>query len=234
MPARYDHDIRFMDQVIIECLKFEMKISWVHFKDKISSFSDTEQYLIDVELAKLYNLSSRVRANQATVADFKKLFYEDGSSELNEFLQAMFDCFKDWQRLQGIELSKSLYEHTNRGTDNWFPVVLIEEKINENNFDSEYVTVYRGCNLGEYTTGRFKLRQSWSSDFEIAKTFAYRHPSSKTPLANRIVIKAKVKKDDILWTKTYESECVLIINFSPLASSIEMTYEDFKSLTGVT
>lgn len=225
-----------MKQEIIECLKFEMNICWEHFEDKMSSFSLTEQHLIDVELEKLYELSRQVKVNQATVADFNKLFFENGSPTLNEFLQAMFDCFKDWQTLQGIELSKSLYEHTNRGIDNWFPVVLIEEKINEVNFDSEYTIVYRGCSLDEYTTGRFKLRQSWSSDFEIAKTFAYHHPSSKTPLQlkNRIVIKAKVKKDDILWTKSYESERVLAMNFSPLESSIEMTYEDFKSSTGAT
>jgi hypothetical protein len=222
-----------MNQEIIKCLKSEMKICWEHFEDKMFSFSRSEQHLIDVELEKLYELSLQVKVNQATVDDFNKLFFENGSPNLNEFLQAMFDCFKDWQTLQGIELSKNLYEHTNRGTDNWFPVVLIEEKINEVDFDGEYTTVYRGCSLDEYTTGRFKLRQSWSSDFEVAKTFAYHH-SSKTPLENRIVIKAKVKKESILWTKLYESERVLAMNFSPLESSMEMTYEDFKSSTGAT
>lgn len=222
-----------MNTKVIKCLKSEMKICWKHFEDKISGFSLAEQMVIDDELGKLYELSRQVKTNQTSVEEYNKLFFENGSHSLNEFLQAMFDCFKDWQSYEGVELSKSLYQHTNRGTDSWFPVVLIEEKINEVDFICEYLTVYRGCCLDEYTTGRFKQRQSWSSEFEIAKIFAFQYPSSKTLLKNRVVIKVKVKKKDILWARSHESERVLAMNFSVLESSIEMTYEDFISSTDV-
>ena len=219
-----------MHQKIIDCLKIDMKISWEHFEEKIGEFSKAEQHVINIVLEKFYDESCLVKAKISTEADFNKLFYEDGSSELNEFLQAMFDCFKVWQFRKGIELSKALYEHTNRGVDNWFPIVIIDEKVNEFVTDSNYVTVYRGCNLTEYETKQFKLRQSWSSDFEIAKLFAFHYSSGKVSLEDRVVIKAKVKKEDILWGKVYESECVLAINFSPLSYSIEMTFDDFKSI----
>ena len=140
----------------------------------------------------------------------------------------MFDCFKEWQKHEGVELQKSIYEHTNRSTDNWFPVVVINQKINECKLEGDNITLYRGCGKCEFETQEFKQRQSWTKDLSIAKTFAFNHPSSKTSLEKRVVIETVVNKNDILWDRVAESEMVLKLGFSPISSTIAMTYGDYK------
>jgi len=221
-----------MSQEIINCLKNEMKISWVYFEAKYLTFTLTEQKLIDSKLKKMFDVSRSIKDGNATSKDFNTLFYEGSNDSLNEFLQSMFDCFKEWQTHAGTELHKSLYTHTNRSTDDWFPVVTIDQKINEFKCDNDYITLYRGCNQEEYKTNKFQQRQSWTTDLSIAKSFAFHHPSSNTSREDRIVIKAVVQKVDILWTRIAESEAVLRLGFSPKSVAVTMTYTDYKKQGG--
>ncbi|HHK8570531.1 TPA: hypothetical protein ACQYC4_001348 [Vibrio parahaemolyticus] len=221
-----------MKQEVIDCLKLDMKVCWKHFSQKLSSFTADEKVIICNNLSQLYNVSTDVKAKKATDADYNALYYESGSPELNEFLQAMFDCFKDWQVYSDIELIKCLYAHTNRGTDNWFPVVIINKKINEFQCEGELVTVYRGCHNNELTTDKYTQRQSWSTDFNVAKSFAFYHPSSDTPRNDRIVIKATVNKESILWARNAESEVVLALDFTAKSVSTAMTYDEFIAQGG--
>ena len=124
-------DKPLMKQEVIDCLKLDMKICWKHFSQKLFSFTANEKVLICNNLSQLYDVSTDVKAKKATAADYNALYYESSNPELDEFLQAMFDCFKAWQVYNGLDLIKCLYENTNRGTDNWFPVVTLKEKIND-------------------------------------------------------------------------------------------------------
>ncbi len=213
-----------MSQEVINCLRNEMKISWVHFETKYLNFTQFEQKLIDGELKKMLDVSRSIKNGNATHEDFNSLFHEGSDDSLNEFLQAMFDCFKQWQTDSGIELHKSLYIHTNRSDGNWFPVVIIEQKINEIEYDSDYITVYRGCNQEEYETNKFQQRQSWTTDLSVAKYFAFYHPSNNIPRENRVVIETVIHTADILWTRDGESETVLRLGFSPKSHNVTMTY----------
>ena len=141
----------------------------------------------------------------------------------------MFDCFKELQSSEGIQLQKKLYEHTNRSTDNWFPLVKIEEQINECTYDNEHITVYRGCNQDEFETNVFQQRQSWTTDLAVAKVFAFNHPPSSTFIEDRVVVEAVVIKSDVLWVRSAESEKVLRLGFSPQSAIIRMTYDDYQA-----
>lgn len=222
-----------MKQEVINCLKFDMKISWEHFCAKLSSFSYDQRDIICHELAQLHEVSSRVKAQEVSTSEYDGLYYESNDDALDEFLQAMFDCYKAWQKHDGLELTKCLYEHTNRSTDNWFPIVLIEEKVNDLLCADEYIAVYRGCDVSELTDEVYRNRQSWSTDFDVAKTFAYHHPSTKTLRNNRVVIKAVVHRDFILWARNAESEAVLAMGFEALSVVTVMTFDNFKAQGGV-
>ena len=217
-----------MSPDVVNCLVNDMKVSWDHFEAKYSSFSNTVQILIDSKLLEMLEVSRSIKAGNTAADDFNILFYEGCDEVTNEFLQAMFDCFKEWQTSEGIQLQKNLYKHTNRSTDNWFPLVKIEEKINECSYDDEFITVYRGCNQDEYKTNVFQQRQSWATDLAVAKVFAFNHPSNSNSLKNRVVIKAVVKKSDVLWDRNAESEMVLRLSFSPKSAIIAMTYDHYQ------
>ena len=76
------------------------------------------------------------------------------------------------------------------------------------------------------------MRQSWSTDLNVAKSFAYHHPSTNTPRGDRIIIEAIVNKDSILWARNAESEVVLANDFTAKSVSTAMTYHDFKAQGG--
>lgn len=217
-----------MSPDVINCLKNEMKVSWNHFETKYFSFNNTIQSSIDNKLLEMLEVSNSIKAGNTPSDDFNALFYEEGGALTNEFIQAMFDCFREWQSSEGIQLHKNLYGHTNRGTDNWFPVVIIEKKINEYSLRDEYLTVYRGCSQDEYDANVFHQRQAWTTDIDTAKVFAFCHPSTSTNLAERIVIKAVIKTDDVLWDRKIESEIVLRLGFTPKSTTIVMTYDDYQ------
>lgn len=218
-----------MSPEVIQCLKNEMMILWNHFESKYLSFSASEKTLISDNIEKMLEASKSIKSGGSSASMFNDFYYESGGDSLNEFLQAMFDCFKEWQKHEGLELHKSIYKHTNRSTDNWFPVVIIDQKINECAIEGEIITLYRGCDESEYLTKDFRQRQSWSKELSVAKTFAFNHPSSNTLLENRVVIKALVNKGDILWDRGAESEIVLKLGFSPVSSTVAMTFDDYKA-----
>ncbi len=218
-----------MSPEVIQCLRSEMMILWSHFYRKYLSFSPAIQTLINDKIEKMLEASKSIKNESLQANAFNVFYYEDGDNSINEFLQAMFDCFKEWQKHEGLELQKNIYKHTNRSAGHWFPVVIIDQKINECEIKGDDITLYRGCDEDEYITNKFKQRQSWSKDLSVAKTFAFNHPPSNTLLEKRIVIKALVNKIDILWDRGAESEMVLKLEFSPISSTVEMMYSDYKA-----
>lgn len=218
-----------MSPEVTNVLFDKMKISIKHFKEKYNNFTTEIQRVIDSRLSEMLEMSYSIKNGDTETKAFNALFYSDGDDLTNEFIQSMFDCFKEWQSYDGLLLQMNLYEHTNRGTDNWFPLVTIAEKINECTLDGEFITVYRGCNIEEYETNTYRQRQSWTTDLAVAKVFAFNHPSTRSCLENRIVIKAVVKKIDILWARVYESEMVIKLDFSAESAVIKITYEDYRN-----
>ena len=206
-------------QVVLDCLSNEMNINTEHFLTKYhcfdSSFKDKANEL-------LVNMLDDSKKPQEF--DANKHYFEDGTEEQNEFMQAMFDCFRELSTKQGLELPQAIYEHTNRGGDNWFPVVTISSPVTDYSNEPEEMTVYRGCNINEFHKNCF--RQSWSLNFEVARAFAFTHfNTDKKP---RVVLEAKVQNSDIAWLRNAESEVVLLPNFKPLSVKVKLDYNQFN------
>ena len=102
-----------MTPEVINCLVNEMKVSWDHFVEKYSCFSNDVKSSIDSKLLKMFETSCSIKTGKTAYDDFNTHFYEGGDELTNEFLQAMFDCFKQWQNFEGIQLQKTLYEQNN-------------------------------------------------------------------------------------------------------------------------
>ncbi len=81
--------------------------------------------------------------------------------------------------------------HTSRSANNWLPVVITDQKINECELGGDDITLYRGCDIEEFDTLDFKQRQSWAKDLSVVKAFAFNHPSGNTSLEKRVVIERK-------------------------------------------
>lgn len=196
-----------------------MNINLNHFLVKYNSFDNSFKI-------KARELLTRMLADSRKSSQFdaEAHYYEGGNDTENEFMQAMFDCFKELNTKKGLELHKALYEHTNRGGDNWFPIVQISAPIADYSSEPNELTVYRGCHINELNNKCF--RQSWSLDFEIAKAFAFTYFNIDSQ--QRVVIKATVRNLDIAWIRGTESEVVLLPNCQPLNAKIELDYNQFS------
>jgi hypothetical protein len=173
---------------VLDCLCNEMNVNTDHFLTKYHSFDYGFKDKANGLLLSMLNDSIK-----ASKLDSAVHYYEKGTFEQNDFMQAMFDCFSQFNTKKGLELHKAIYEHANRGGENWFPIVEITSPVADYSTQPEVLTLFRGCSLNEFESKGY--RQSWSSSFDVAKAFAYTHYD--IPMENRVVIKATVKNSDV-------------------------------------
>jgi hypothetical protein len=205
-------------QEVLDCLSNEMNVNIKHFLTKYYSLEDSFKSTVNSLLSSMHSDSKKLGE-----LDGKVHYYEDGNDEQNDFMQVMFDCFREFNTKKGLELHKAIYEHTNRGGDNWFPIVEIASPVEDYSDQPQTITVFRGCSLKEFESKNY--RQSWSSELDVAKTFAFTHFNSDEN--KRVVIKATVSNTDIVWMRNGESEVVLLPGFTPLSSTIELDYNQY-------
>jgi hypothetical protein len=209
-------------QEVLNCLSDEMNVNIKHFLTKYHSFDSGFK-----DKANDLLLSMLIDSKKPSKLDGKLHYYEKGNDEQNDFMQVMFDCFREFNTKKGLELHKAIYEHTNRGVDNWFPIVEIASPVEDYSDQPQTITVFRGCALKEFESKSY--RQSWSSELDVAKTFAFTHFNSDKN--KRVVIKATVNNSDIAWMRNGESEVVLLPNITPLTSTIELNYNQYCQMT---
>ncbi|PHR54875.1 MAG: hypothetical protein COA47_14745 [Robiginitomaculum sp.] len=205
-------------QEILDCLNNEMNVKIAHFLTKYHSFDHRFKSTINDLLSRML-----IDSLKLTKLDGEVHYYNKGNAEQNDFMQAMFDCFRSFNSCKGLELHKELYEHINRGGESWFPIVEIASAVDDYSNQSPIITVFRGCFFKEFESNNY--RQSWTSEFEVAKAFAFTHYNIDNE--NRVVIKVTVNNSDIAWMRSGESEVVLLPSFTPLSSMIELNYNQY-------
>jgi polyhydroxyalkanoate synthesis regulator protein len=205
-------------QEVLDCLSNEMNVNIGHFLTKYHSFDYAFKDKVNDLLSSMLSDSKKTSKLDSNVH-----YYEKGNYEQNDFMQVMFDCFREFNTKKGLELHKAIYEHTNRGGDNWFPIVEIASPVKDYSDQPQNITVFRGCSLKEFESKNY--RQSWSSELDVAKIFAFTHFNSDEN--KRVVIKATVSNTDIAWMRNGESEVVLLPGFTPLSSTIELDYNQY-------
>ena len=209
-----------LSENIIKCLSEKMSLDIEHFYKKINSLSVCERVTAVKHISVLFQCANDVKGESKTYADYDKLFFQSGSFGLNELLQSVFDCFRGFIECDGVELIKELYTHTNRGGENWFPVSVINSPLGDYHHLGEDIAIYRGCNRDEFDNTLF--RQSWTTDIDIARDYAY----VKFPGPNRVVIKSVIKTTDIFLSLVFDSEIVINLDAELMDVTIVKTEYD--------
>lgn len=207
-----------LPQSVLNCLKNEMQIEMEHFFKKYESFDDSFKITANRLLSNML-MVSKVSSSFSKDVDF----YEDGTHEQNEFMDAMFSCFEQLNMLGRLEAYEGIYEHVNRGENDWFPIVVISSPVDDYSEQPAELTVYRGCSLKSFEDNSYRNRQSWTTDFDTAKAFAFNHYGFDKE--DRVVITTTVSNSDIFWMRAGEREVVLNPRFTPLSDVIKLDYE---------
>ena len=195
-----------------------MQIEMEHFFKKYESFDNSFKITANRLLSNML-MVSKVSSSFSKDVDF----YEDGTHEQNEFMDAMFSCFEQLNMLGRLEAYKGIYEHVNRGENDWFPIVVISSPVDDYSEQPAELTVYRGCSLKSFDDNSYRDRQSWTTDFDTAKEFAFNHYGFDKE--DRVVITTTISNSDIFWMRAGEREVVLNPRFTPLSDVIKLDYE---------
>lgn len=195
-----------------------MQIEMEHFFKKYESFDNSFKITANRLLSNML-MVSKVSSSFSKDVDF----YEDGTNEQNEFMDAMFSCFEQLNMLGRLEAYKGIYEHVNRGENDWFPIVVISSPVDDYSEQPAELTVYRGCSLKSFDDNSYRDRQSWTTDFDTAKEFAFNHYGFDKE--DRVVITTTISNSDIFWMRAGEREVVLNPRFTPLSDVIKLDYE---------
>ncbi|MBB1463097.1 hypothetical protein H5300_07170 [Vibrio sp. SG41-7] len=217
------------------CLFNEMKLLKDHWMEQYRSFDNSQMQFIDTTLNQMLTEAQKIKASSLCANNLRDRIKFSGDNESNEFIHVMCCCFIEWIEHNGVALQKELYRHSERCADNWFPVVIITEQINELSVPDEQITVYRGCHKSQLENEVYRNRQPWTTDVKVAKKFAFDHPSTDQLKQDSVVIKAVVARTDILWDRGYESEMVLRMGFNPIyLERMDITYDDYLSDQNIT
>ncbi len=121
----------------------------------------------------------------------------------------------------------NMYQY--REAEVWYPKIVIDKFIGNvydiNELDDE-VIIYRGTSKDEY--GAKKFGQSWSINKKVAYEFAFVHYKNQPNYmnTNRVLLKAKIKKEFIYYFDKNGREKEAIIDSSKLlASTLEIIEE---------
>lgn len=208
---------------VLDCLEDDMQIKMDHFFDKYNGFDDSFKCTANKLLS-----SMLIDSRQSILLDPEIHYYEEGSDEQNEFMEAMFYCFMllNEYKDRRIDLIKNIHTNPNRSEGYWFPIVVISEPLGNYSNEPPEVILYRGCYVDEYNSKNYK--QPWTSDLDTAKRFAFCYGDFDKN--NRVVVKAKVKNTDIAWIVEVatEHEVVLLPHFLPIEDTVEMSYNQFS------
>lgn len=218
-----------MMQQLEQCLFDEMKLLENHWMKQYRSFDSNQIPFIEATLNQMFKEAKKIKTQALGDTKLRDTVSFNGDDASNEFIHVMCCCFEEWIEHDGVELQKALYKHNLRNTDDWFPVVLITQQINEMSFPDEQITVYRGCHNSQLGSDVYRNRQSWTTSLEEAKNFAFSHPSDEQHRQESFVLKATVARTDILWDRGHESEMVLKIGFTPCSIEVmKIAYDDYN------
>lgn len=92
--------------------------------------------------------------------------------------------------------------YTRQENEVWYPKVVLTEILEPNDISSlaPEITIYRGCDVGEHSSGLYG--QSWTTSLDIAREFAFGHYANQSwyDQSKRVVLKCNYSRSDILFS----------------------------------
>ncbi|MBQ4889298.1 hypothetical protein J8L86_05530 [Shewanella sp. MMG014] len=191
----------------LHMLTESMQLDLNHIESELSSYTPEEQVNAISYIENLYFVSQQIKEGVSTVVDYNELYCES-DTKFNVLQQGMFDAIKLTLEFHGEELWKELHTHTNRGGEDWFPIVIFKEPLEDYCSSFRLKTIYRGCNESEHQAGSFG--QCWSSCKQTAIDFAFnKYP--ELDYSQRRVYQAEVSCEDIIWIPMVSAESEVVI-----------------------
>lgn len=141
--------------------------------------------------------------------------YGNLSEETEKTIHMIIRAFKIF-RFNGL---LELYHYTE--TDDWEPLPIVRESLYSEMTDYDkkafddfpaHITIYRGTNEEESTGKISQFGQSWTTDIEKAKYFAFVLEKAKDSGTIRVVLEAKTTKDHIFSYCSRSEEKLCTIN----------------------
>ena len=147
-------------------------------------------------------------------------FEENNALEDDSDASRIYDELYHALRSYTTEGLLGLYKH--KDATYWYPKIVLSENIGSrddiDNLDEE-VIIYRGTNINEFDSKIFS--QAWTLDKNIAQKFAFVHYIGQPNYKNtsRVVIKAKISKNDIYFYDRGLSEQEVVVNPLKIATT---------------
>lgn len=115
-----------------------------------------------------------------------------------------------------------------REAEGWYPVVIINKKIYKKNITplNDILTIYRGTSTKEHISRNYA--QSWTVSEEVAHKFAFVHYRGHKMHENtkRVIIKSRIRKEDVFYQDIDGIEKEVIINPKKLITTPEILREE--------
>ncbi len=192
------------EEYISRMKKYDEHIKYV-FKELVIHLLDQEQNFKDYSMHSAYiDKAYKILTNNGFNIDLVK--------EEFEVADIMIRAFSRYRK-HGL-----LHLYTGAESDHWDPLPKITkslymemqewDKKEFDNFDN-ILMIYRGTSYLEYENPEKDYSQSWTLDKEKAKYFAFELGEAKYINTDRVIIEAKIAKENIYAYIGREKECII-------------------------
>lgn len=104
--------------------------------------------------------------------------------------------------------------------EGWYPKIALTKELQPNDISTldNKITIFRGCDISEFEKSQYG--QSWSTDVNVAKEFAFKHYASQGWFnhSNRVVLQASIKKENIYYSNQSMAEKEIAIDTTKLSN----------------
>ena len=208
------------NQMCVDASVYEDKIM-KEVPNEAELFRKFADYLLSVDVSEMDEYGSGFSDD---AWDYFAKFKHNTSDEVNEIARLLLIKFKSYKCNGQLDL----YIHTD--TDTWEPLTVVSksllnemEECDKGIFNElpDPLTIYRGTCQAEFDNRIFG--QSWSTEIDQARKFAYNLNQEKAQTDNRVVIKTQIQKSYIYAYSSHQEESLCIVDTKGLVrGSIEV------------
>ena len=183
---------------------------------------NSENNLSDIEQDENYDIF------ESKLITFERENPLEDDSDASKIYKELYHALRSYSRAGLL----GLYKH--RDATFWYPKVVLIKNIGSrddiDNLDEE-VIIYRGTDINEFNSKIFS--QAWTLDKNIAQEFAFVHYIGQPDYVDtfRVVIKAKINKNDIyFYDKSLVEQEVAVNSLRITTTSTEIIEQKFLKL----
>ncbi len=199
-----------MNEEDINYLTNQMSIDINHLIDKLNSENiiSHKDNIID----QIHQYIKMAQNQSKRCNEINELYISIDNTEANMVLSAMHTAIYSFckEGLLGLWIRQA--------NEAWYPKIIIKEVLEPNDIDDLYnpLTIYRGCDKVEIDNNLYG--QAWTTSDSVSEEFAWNHYKDNDWFNsnNRVVLVAKINREDIYYSKQTSHEREIVVNSSKL------------------